>query len=78
MPIQLPVCPTFKNQMTPEDPFIDFETIPEETGAGEPFPSKIEMKMFENYVCYNCGTSIRQAVKLAVYQKQETKELGSP
>jgi len=61
--------------MRPDRPFIDYETKPGSTGMGEPFPSKIEMKMFENYVCYKCDTRLRQLVQIAVYENPQIKKL---
>lgn len=78
MSAQVPICPTCKKEMRPERPFIEYETKPEETGIGEPFPPRIEMKMFENYVCYECGTRTRQAVRVATYKSPEIKELVPP
>lgn len=67
----MPDCPTCKKPMEPESSeFIDFEIKQGDTGMGKPFPEFVEMILFENYICYECGSRTRQAV-----ERQHTKTL---
>lgn len=75
MSSQEPICSTCKKTMRGDSPFIDYETKPGLTGLGRPFPSNVEMKMFENYFCPKCGNRLRQLVQVAVYENPRIEKL---
>ena len=56
-------------------PFIKYETKTGLIGVGRHFPAKIRMKMFENYVCHQCGTRLKQLVQVAVYKNPQILKL---
>jgi hypothetical protein len=72
----MPDCPTCKKQMNFERPAHSFATKQGDTYMGHPFPADIKVTMFENYICYDCGTRTSQAVRIALYTNPEIKELA--
>lgn len=71
-------CPSCGDQLTPDRyNYIDFESEQGPSGMGQPFPDYIEVTMFENYICYNCGSKIRLAKSKAKYKDPEILEIKS-
>ena len=71
-------CPACGSQFRPDTyNFIDFESEQSSARLGSPFPEYIQVSMFENYVCYNCGSKMRIAISKAKYENPEISEIKS-
>ena len=69
-------CPACGEELSIDDyGFTDYETEKGPIGIGQPFPEYLEVTMFENYVCYNCGTKLRKATSKATYKNPEILEI---
>ena len=61
--------------MSSDRPLVDYEIKQGEIYLGQHFPSRIEMRMFQNYVCDDCDSKLRQAIELAVYENPKMRNL---
>ena len=69
-------CPACGEELRIDDyGFIDYETDKGPMALRQKFPEYLEVTMFENYVCHNCGTKLRKAASKATYKNPEILEI---
>ena len=61
--------------MRPDDDYIEYDQDQEGPRMGQKFPTKIEIRMFYNYRCYECKTRLKMPVSIATYTNPQIADL---